>query len=116
MARETIVLYKDDLNGDEGAKTIKFGLDGVAYEIDLGEKNEAKLRKVLAEFVGVATRIGRYHTGSAGGKSTAEPVGDKRSKEQQQAIRDWAKQQGYSVSDRGRIAGDVVAAFDAAHK
>ena len=36
-------------------------------------------------------------------------------REQTAAIRAWARQNGYQVSDRGRISKTVVDAFQAAH-
>lgn len=45
-----------------------------------------------------------------------KPSGSGRSKEQLQAIRDWANSNGHEVSPRGRIAAPVLAAFEEAHK
>jgi hypothetical protein len=85
-----------------------FGLDGVTFEIDLVPENAARLRKVLDEFVRSGRRVGgRKRSVSVG----AAPV---RGREQTQAIRDWAKQNGHQISDRGRIPGNVIVAFEAA--
>jgi len=58
MAQEVTVTLVDDLDGEEAAETIVFGLDGIDYEIDLGEDNAERLRDGLAEYVEAARRIG----------------------------------------------------------
>ena len=116
MAQKTVVQFVDDLDGTaaDDMETISFGLDGVAYEIDLGEDNATNLRETLAEFVGAARRVGgrvKRSTGSpsVGGGTPASG----RSREQTQAIREWARKNGHDVSDRGRIPALVIDAFEA---
>ena len=48
MAKKTVVLLTDDLDGSDAEETVSFMLDGRTYEIDLSKKNAAKLRKALA--------------------------------------------------------------------
>jgi hypothetical protein len=43
VAKQTITKLIDDLDKGEADETVKFGLDGVQYEIDLSAKNAAKL-------------------------------------------------------------------------
>src|SRR5690242_10945219 len=57
VARETITKLIDDLDGGEALETVKFGLDGHSYEIDLSAKNATRLRTALAPYVEVGTRI-----------------------------------------------------------
>ncbi|WP_156758636.1 histone-like nucleoid-structuring protein Lsr2 [Actinokineospora pegani] len=114
MAQKTIVQLFDDLDGSPGEdiRPIEFSLDGVHYEIDLSERNASRLREELAEFVNAARRTGgRVRRGGA----PAKGVGEARSKEQTRAIRDWARQNGHDISERGRIPSAVVEAFEAAH-
>ncbi|AOQ26972.1 Lsr2-like briding protein [Streptomyces phage Rana] len=49
--KRTIITLVDDLDGRNEARTVTFGLDGATYEIDLCEKNEARLRKALDKYV-----------------------------------------------------------------
>ena len=100
MARETITRLVDDLDGSEAQETIKFALDGRAYEIDLSAKNAAKLRAALDVYVENGTRQGRVSTG-AGRGARATPSA---SRNENQAIRTWAEEQGYEVATRGRIS------------
>ena len=48
MARKVQTLLIDDLDGGEAEATVRFGLDGAEYEIDLSAKNAKALRGALA--------------------------------------------------------------------
>jgi hypothetical protein len=116
MAQKVTVQLVDDLDGtaSDDISTVSFGLDGVSYEIDLNEDNASSLRDSLADFVASARRTGgRVKRGTA--PAAARPVGSGRSKEQTQAIREWAKKNGHTVSERGRISTTIIEAFEAAH-
>ncbi|RZU49534.1 Lsr2 protein [Krasilnikovia cinnamomea] len=113
MAKQVITLLTDDLDGGEADRTVEFGLDGVNYTIDLSEKNAGKLRKALDPFLSAATRVGRSGNESraSGGRRGAGAATGRASRDQNQAIREWAAKNGYEVSDRGRIPGSVVEAY-----
>jgi hypothetical protein len=111
MAKQVITLVTDDLDGSEADRTVEFGLDGVTYTIDLSDKNAGKLRKALDPFLAVATRAGRGRIDVRSRRGAAAP--GRVSREQNQAIRDWAGKNGYEVSERGRIPSTVVEAFHA---
>jgi nucleoid-associated protein Lsr2 len=110
VAQQVKVILVDDIDGGEADETVSFSLDGAAYEIDLNAANAAKMREAIAPYVGtgrrVGGRVGRRRSGgsrgSAGNNRTAE-------------MRAWAKSQGIKVSERGRIAADVVAQYESAH-
>jgi hypothetical protein len=110
MAQRVQVLLIDDLDGTEGAETVSFSLDGVSYEIDLSEKNAAKLRDDFATWVGNARKVGRGGSSSTGRSSTRRSRGGNDTA----AIRAWAKENGYEVSERGRISREVMDAYAAA--
>jgi hypothetical protein len=115
MAQKVLVQLVDDLDGttSEGIETISFGLDGVTYEIDLSEDNASTLRDHLAEFISSATRTGgRAKRGTGAGTRESASNGSGRTREQTQAIRDWAKKNGHDVSNRGRIPAAVIEAFE----
>lgn len=116
MAQKTTIQLVDDLDGttSDDITTVTFGLDGVDYEIDLTAANAGSLHNTLAEFVASARRTGgRLKYGLAA--AAAPPSESGRSKEQTQAIRDWAKSNGHNVADRGRIPAGVIDAFEEAH-
>ncbi|MPY79183.1 MAG: Lsr2 family protein [Actinophytocola sp.] len=113
MAQKVLVSLVDDLDGSEADETVEFGLDGVSYQIDLSTANAEELRDALAQYVEHARRSGgrkrnQKAAGTGGGGKSASV-----DREQNQAIRAWARKNGYDVSDRGRIPSEVV---DAYHK
>ncbi|GAB2932510.1 Lsr2 family protein [Rhodococcus aerolatus] len=113
MASKTVVELIDDLDGDGVAEeTVSFALDGVEYEIDLSVENAGKLRDDLAHWVDHARRTsGRRSSGSRSG-TTVRKAADR---ERTAAVREWARSNGYDVSDRGRIPTAVADAYEAAH-
>jgi hypothetical protein len=129
MAQKVMIQTTDDLDGSEGASTVRFGLDGVSFEIDLSEDNAARLREVIQPFADVARRTGGRRergTGPAvranGGivkAANGVPAAVFSSTEQTPAtrsrareIREWAAGAGYELSPRGRIPREVVEGFD----
>lgn len=110
MAQETTVVLIDDLNPDlEAAETVRFGLDGAQYEIDLTAGNAARLRQALAEFITAARR--------SGGRAAAgrKPAARRTSSDDNADIREWARNNGLQVSDRGRISAEIREKYAAAH-
>ncbi|GAA1970681.1 Lsr2 family protein [Microbacterium deminutum] len=110
----------DDLDGTileiGSGETVLFSLDGVAYEIDLTEENAGALRAALAPFVAAGRSISssRASSSASGGGSSAR----RRRRPGQQdysAVRAWAKDNGYQVSERGRVPASVLEAYEAAH-
>lgn len=115
MAQKVQVILVDDLDGGTATETVTFALDGVSYEIDLSESNAAKLRDGFAEWVGHARKAG---TSKSGGRSrAAAPAGRSRGagKPDLGDVRVWARDNGFQVSDRGRVSSQVLAAYEAAH-
>ncbi|MFG1952502.1 Lsr2 family protein [Micromonospora sp. NPDC048830] len=109
MAKQVIHKLIDDLDGGDADETVKFALDGVQYEIDLSAGNAEKLRGVFAPFTTHGTKVGRGGVVAGrvgGGRSGNGRVSSDR--EQNKAIRDWAKKAGLEISDRGRIPQEIV--------
>jgi hypothetical protein len=118
VAQQTILELVDDLDGGEADETVAFALDGVEFVIDLSTANAARLRDTLAEFVGHARRTGgrtargRGHNGSANGGNGAHGTNGK---PDVQAVRAWARSQGETVADRGRVPQTLLTRFQEAH-
>lgn len=113
MAKQTTVTLVDDLDGSEAEEQVEFAVDGRSYEIDLSAANSSRLREALAPFVSAARRSGGSRraattTAAATGRSATD-------REQNQAIRDWAQQQGMKISERGRIPSNVLEAYHKDH-
>ncbi|WP_347041626.1 histone-like nucleoid-structuring protein Lsr2 [Brachybacterium nesterenkovii] len=107
MARKTFIELIDDIDGSKADETVTFSLDGVGYEIDLNSENAQKLRDELGTWISTARRVsGRRTTRSASSSSSSEETA---------RIRAWARENGYQVSDRGRISGEIRKAYQAAH-
>ncbi|GAA3942123.1 Lsr2 family protein [Microbacterium soli] len=103
----------DDIDGTlleagEG-ETIRFSLNGAAYEIDLTNSHAEELRESLAPYI----RAGRR--ASAGNVRAAAPRRRAARNSEVSEIREWAKSQGLNVSERGRISAEVMDAYRAAH-
>lgn len=111
MATVTIETLVDDIDGSEASSTVYFELDKAKYEIDLSEKNAAKLRGQLSKFIAAAQPV-RIQKAK---KITKQVVSTPSRREQAQAIRDWGRANGREVSDRGRVPGALLDAFHAAH-
>lgn len=106
MARKTHVVLIDDLDGSEAMETVTFGLDGAAYEIDLNDDNANRFREVLSEWVSRSRRTGgRARRGTRGTAAAGDTA----------KVREWAKNNGYSVSERGRVAQEIRDAYYAAY-
>jgi hypothetical protein len=54
MVKHTRTMLVDDLDGSPASGTVRFGLDGRSYEIDLSDENAARLRAILADYAATA--------------------------------------------------------------
>lgn len=108
MAQKVQVQLIDDIDGAPADETVTFALDGITYEIDLTDAHAKALRESFAEWVGHARRAGGRRTTAkrAGGARTSSSDAGK--------IRDWARENGYEVSERGRISAEIREAYEKA--
>lgn len=104
MAKRTIVALEDDLDGSQADETVRFGIDGSEYEIDLSKRNADRFRKQLAPFIDHARRARR---------GSRRPVRTAASRRRSRDIRAWAREQGMEFSERGRIPAHIVAQYEA---
>ncbi|HEY0187099.1 MAG TPA: Lsr2 family protein [Cellulomonas sp.] len=109
MAQKVQVLLVDDIDGGTADETVTFALDGVSYEIDLTAAHAVELRDALATWVANARKVG--------GRSSAARSGAARPRRSSDAgaVRAWAKENGFEISERGRISAEIREAYDAAH-
>jgi len=112
LAQRVHIVLEDDLDGSEATETVTFGLDGATYEIDLNDDNATKLREALAVYVGHARKVTTGSRRSRGGSGSSASSSSGPSPKE---IREWAREAGYTVPDRGRIPAEVRTAYDAAH-
>lgn len=106
MAQKITVALEDDLDGGRAEETVRFGFGGSEYEIDLSKKNAAAFRKRIAPYVEHGRKVGRSAV-RRGARTAA-------SRQRSSDIRAWAKDQGITVSERGRIPASVAEQYEAA--
>lgn len=100
MATKTIVLLIDDFDGGEADHSVTFSLDGVAYEIDLSHANIDRLAQALQPFMDKARKT-KTMRNTSNRKGDVDPA----------QVRAWARDQGISISDRGRVPAEVLESY-----
>lgn len=115
MAQKVIVETVDDLDGsvitDGSGGTVAFSFQGKSYEIDLSEENRSRLASALDPYISKARPTGQRRRPAEPQPSRGSSSGSNRLQE----IREWARGNGYTVSDRGRISKQIQDAFEQAH-
>ncbi len=104
MATKIAVMLEDDLDGGRADETVRFGIGGTEYEIDLSARNARALRAGLGPFV--------EHARKAGRGPRRRPARPASARERSSDIRAWAKAEGIAISDRGRIPASVVEQYE----
>lgn len=110
MVRKVVTTteYTDDIDGTKAEGTVSFSFDGTSYEIDLSKANLRAFEKAMALYVGHARKVRAPRARAAGrGRSGG--------KYDLTAVRQWATDNGFTVAPRGRVASEVLEAYDAAH-
>jgi hypothetical protein len=105
MAQKIQTLFIDDIDGGDAEGTVRFGLDGTDYEIDLNAQHTEDLRNTLANYVAHARKVGGTAKRTARGRRSSADAADTAK------IRDWAKTEGYDIKERGRVPADIVAKY-----
>ncbi|ATN93967.1 nucloid associated Lsr2-like [Mycobacterium phage Kumao] len=119
MARVTEIKYLDDFDNSLPAdETVEIGWEGFTYVLDLTKANAKELRQTLKPWLEAAHD--RHRTTKQSGSSKSPRGGQKvaqrgTQKEIRAAIREWARNNGYQVSQRGLISREVVDAYEQAH-
>lgn len=112
MARRIVHQLIDDIDGTVlevgDGESIHFSINSAAYEIDLSSANADEFRKVLEPYIAAARRASApSRAGGSTKRSTPSP--------ETAAIREWARETGHDVSERGRIPAAIIKAYRAAH-
>src|SRR5215218_3787498 len=112
MAKATVEVLVDDLDGSPAAETVRLGWNGEWRELDLSKRNLAALSRALERYwdagrpLGASDGTGRRRKSAAG-----RPKGGVRDPK---VIRAWATANGVEVPARGRIPADVERQFNEA--
>jgi len=111
MVQKTVVTMVCDLPHDDevgGNETVSFAVDGTGYEIDVCAAHAKELHDIFGGYISHARRasaVGRPR------RKTRSGPGRERSSE----IRQWARERGDKVSERGRIPASIIQEYEASH-
>jgi hypothetical protein len=120
MAQKIQVLLTCDLDEDdiEAVGTVTFGYEGTTYAFELCQEHLDEFNETIQPYVAAARRADAPRRGrrsSAGGDGGSGRRGAARGDRGELAtIREWARSNGFKVSDRGRISTEVREAYEAA--
>ncbi len=103
MARKVVVELADDLDGSAATQTVRFGYQGIDYELDLNDANADEMKHWMENYISHARRTG-------GKRQAAKPTSEFNAG----YVRVWALENGFEVSARGRIPANVLEAYKAA--
>ena len=114
MTPSVTAMVIDDIGQLEASETVRFGVDGSAYEIALSARQASELRSMAGRYISVARRVRparptarQQHQPRPRARVQTDP-------EQSRRIRSWAKERGLLASPRGRIPQHVVDEYEAA--
>ena len=110
MAQKIQTLFIDDIDGGAAEGTVRFGLDGAEYEIDLSAAHSKALHKTAEKYIAAGRKVGGPSRRRASGGGRRNSSGGPSPSE----VREWAKAQGIEVRDRGRVPSELVVKFQAA--
>jgi len=111
VAQKIQTLFIDDLDGSEADGTVRFGLDGTDYEIDLNTEHAKALREAMEPYLSVARRPG----GGGGARKPARTARKASANEPNTTeVREWANAHGIDGKDRGQVPAGLVIKFKAA--
>jgi hypothetical protein len=113
MAKKVSVELVDDIDGtviaDGSGSTVTFSLERKSYEIDLSDANLQKLQKALEPFISASRPVSAGNGRASTSRSRSNRGTDLN------AVRAWARENGHTVSDRGRVPASVLEAYVAAN-
>jgi hypothetical protein len=127
MARNQIVVYaySCDVCGNKIVPDVgddcevKFWHEGISYDMDLcadhrSEFDEAMLSidALLERFVKVARKGASTQRHRRPAPTNVGAAGVRRSRAELDEIRLWARRNGHTVADRGRVSSSVIVAFE----
>jgi hypothetical protein len=118
MAQKVEVTITSDLSGEPGAHGVTIGLDGSFIELDLTETEHTSLKNSLANYFDKGHKVtvpgkrgpGRPKAAQAAAGSPSGG-GSGLTKEERQAVRDFAATHGHPLNTRGRLPELAITAW-----
>ncbi|PPF91344.1 hypothetical protein C5C03_00545 [Clavibacter michiganensis] len=113
MAENREIRVFDDIDGSllddlRPGETLEFGIDGARYEIDLSIAHATALRLTLEPYVDAGRR-------TRADRSTNAPAVARAESHERITARAWLRENGYSVGERGRLAGVLLHVYREQH-
>jgi hypothetical protein len=119
MTKATVEVLIDDLDGSEGAESVRLGWNGEWRELELSPKNLASLSRALDRYWDVARPVRAGQSAPRRRAATSAPrrasKGRTKAARNPKRIRAWATDNGISVPARGRIPAAVEQQFNEAN-
>lgn len=112
--RQIIETVTCDICGEttDDATAVTLGWGREQWELDLCPTHNAELSSQFDTWTANARRSGTNRGGGTSGRRAASSG----TSTDANAIREWAKANGHKVGEKGRIAADVRAAYEAANR
>jgi hypothetical protein len=112
MAPSVTAMLIDDIYQWEASETVRFGVDGSAYEIELSARQASELRSMAGRYISVARRMQSAPSRARQQQHQPRPR-TQMDREQSRRIRSWAVERGLLASPRDRIPQHVVEEYEA---
>jgi hypothetical protein len=114
MTPSATAMVIDDIGQLEASETVRFGVDGSAYEIALSARQASELRSMAGRYISVARRVRPARSPARQQHQPRPRARVQTDPEQSRRIRSWAMERGLLASPRGRIPQHVVDEYEAA--
>jgi hypothetical protein len=115
MAKATVEVLIDDLDGSDGAQTVTLGWNGDWRELDLSKRNLASLDRTLDRYWSVGRPVSANGKTTRRGRPTKSSSASAKGKRDPKVIRAWATENRIAVPARGRIPAEVERKFNEAN-
>lgn len=120
MSQKVQVDIVSDLSDAPNAHGVEFGWNGKTLSIDLTEAEHQELSTFMQRYVDKASVLSSKRgrpKGTSAKATAARPAvagggGSGLTKEQRQEIRDYAKEHGHALSERGRLPQIAITAWE----
>ena len=112
MAQKTVVELVDDLDGSPADETVTFTLDGKELQLDLSADHASKLRAIMAPYIAAGRRAGGGSRHQSTARRPERPARPSSGRDHARTIRDWLREQGEKISDRGRIPTHLIKKYE----
>jgi hypothetical protein len=107
MAKATVEVMVDDLDGSEAVETVRIGWNGDWRELDLSRKNLSSLSRALDKYWNASRPTTAAGSGRRAGAGASAASRKRNAGRDPKVIRAWAVEQGIAVPARGRIPAVV---------